>query len=1146
MQKKIIQQQLPQVRKVFTTTTAQQHHSQQPQHQQQQLNAVKKINSLLQSGSVSVTGIPSGQQQQRIIHKKPLTPVTVSSASNNSFAGRPPHKCYICGENAGANATLISEASTTTTQTEYVVKLAKVIGSDYSVVLTVEDVICRRCIMLLNQYDKLESELDTLRGTLLGFIHKKNNIPDDADASGMLGSPPSKMPKLTPISSAGSGGTVSTPIGNVMYKVASGGQQQLGENFLSTSGSDLNTSNTSDVEAQLTSMFEKGSTASPGTSGQQQQPVKQHIVVTTNNGGMVGAENATGGTTTTTVGGLAANRKGTKMYKCIPCGFKTTDLSQFQPHYATCPPRLAGLAAQNANSPNATANTTTTTTTTTTTGYRCKLCKLVFANVALLKQHSLQEHQQQMQQSQQKTIVTTTTASSAAAAGAVTQQDHHHQQGSTGGSTVYSCTVCNTYKTTDKQAYDDHLRKHIKLKPFKCRVCLMRFETREQASIHAKQHQPDYFKCGICNVTFSKREQLMSHLEVHESAKKPVKQPAQQQQQQQQQQQEQLQQQQQQQQQQLATVTDSSTQKLLQASIDEALRGTISESMGDSNVIQFYTCNSCSLTFLSEPLYTQHIKTHTAGTAAAAAAPAAIASGVEQQLQAHQGHQSQQLMQLNSGTGGVRKSIATSAAVVNNASSTDGTSRMITTTSGSSSNTTTANSGSNAGSNTITDGDLESIFERMHSESKGSDSRTSTTTTTTTESNNVIITNQDGSTGNITFNITLPQQEDGTYEQQQQQQQQEQQQSVGIDMPTLDQGDDQHQKEEQQQQQQHMQSMPVSMPSLDDDGEQSQNSQNSNTENVPMELEDMQGGEGQQINLILNDGQVLQLDNHILTTDAEGNQILVQGTDSEQIQQLLQSVGVVMQGGEGLGEGETLQMISGDGNNQMILVQGADGQEQLIDASLLNADGNIVIQQSQEGELNAEGTHITTEDGLQIPVSVAFTTAGGEAGHEGQLTVSMADGGEQQLQLHLQQAAEGEDGQQQHHHHHHHHHGGDGGGGDHQQQGAILTESGQIILQAKEHDEEATMKVTGEENGSAIASEEGAAAAAADGGGQTNGGGAETTNGSNGTTVTTTTTATSGTAGTNVVTSSNAGDDQMFNFDELIQPQIVIKQQQVK
>uniref|UniRef100_A0A182UJE8 C2H2-type domain-containing protein n=1 Tax=Anopheles melas TaxID=34690 RepID=A0A182UJE8_9DIPT len=1043
---------------VFTTTTAQQHHSQQPQHQQQQLNAVKKINSLLQSGSVSVTGIPSGQQQQRIIHKKPLTPVTVSSASNNSFAGRPPQKCYICGENAGANATLISEASTTTTQTEYVVKLAKVIGSDYSVVLTVEDVICRRCIMLLNQYDKLESELDTLRGTLLGFIHKKNNIPDDADASGMLGSPPSKMPKLTPISSAGSGGTVSTPIGNVMYKVASGGQQpqQVGENFLSTSGSDLNTSNTSDVEAQLTSMFEKGSTASPGTSGQQQQPVKQHIVVTTNNGGMVGAENATGGTTTTTVGGLAANRKGTKMYKCIPCGFKTTDLSQFQPHYATCPPRLAGLAAQNANSPNATANTTTTTTTTTTTGYRCKLCKLVFANVALLKQHSLQEHQQQMQQSQQKTIVTTTTASSAA--GAVTQQDHHHQQGATGGSTVYSCTVCNTYKTTDKQAYDDHLRKHIKLKPFKCRVCLMRFETREQASIHAKQHQPDYFKCGICN---------------------------------------------------------------------------------------FYTCNSCSLTFLSEPLYTQHIKTHTAGTAAAAA-PAAIASGVEQQLQAHQGHQSQQLMQLNSGTGGVRKSIATSAAVVNNASSTDGTSRMITTTSGSSSNTTTANSGSNAGSNTITDGDLESIFERMHSESKGSDSRTSTTTTTTTESNNVIITNQDGSTGNITFNITLPQQEDGTYEQQHQQQQ-EQQQSVGIDMPTLDQGDDQHQKEEQQQQQQHLQSMPVSMPSLDDDGEQSQNSQNSNTENVPMELEDMQGGEGQQINLILNDGQVLQLDNHILTTDAEGNQILVQGTDSEQIQQLLQSVGVVMQGGEGLGEGETLQMISGDGNNQMILVQGADGQEQLIDASLLNADGNIVIQQSQEGELNAEGTHITTEDGLQIPVSVAFTTAGGEAGHEGQLTVSVADGGEQQLQLHLQQAAEGEDGQQQqHHHHHHHHHGGDGGGGDHQQQGAILTESGQIILQAKEHDEEATMKVTGEENGSAIASEDGAAAAAADGGGQTNGGGAETTNGSNGTTVTTTTTATSGTAGTNVVTSSNAGDDQMFNFDELIQPQIVIKQQQVK
>lgn len=236
-------------------------------------------------------------------------------------------------------------------------------------------------------------------------------------------------------------------------------------------------------------------------------------------------------------------------------------------------------------------------------------------------------------------------------------------------------------------------------------------------------------------------------------------------------------------------------------------------------------------------------------------------------------------------------------------------------------------------------------------------------------------------------------------------------------MPTLDQPDDSQQQqshEEDSDQQEGRQHQIVNMPNLDDDGD-TQNSQSSEQNQVAMDLEELQnaaGGEG--IKYILSEnGQLLQLDNHILTTDADGNQILVQGTDSEQIQQLLQSVGVVMQGGEG----ETIQML-GD-NNQMIIVQGSDGQEaQLINASMLNSEGNIVIQQSQQGELNAEGTHITTEDGIQIPVSVAFAAAAQqhlESGAEGPLTVSVSageDGQTEQIQLHhIEQNIKSEDKQ---------------------------------------------------------------------------------------------------------------------------------------
>lgn len=215
-------------------------------------------------------------------------------------------------------------------------------------------------------------------------------------------------------------------------------------------------------------------------------------------------------------------------------------------------------------------------------------------------------------------------------------------------------------------------------------------------------------------------------------------------------------------------------------------------------------------------------------------------------------------------------------------------------------------------------------------------------------------------------------------------------------MPVLD------QTEDHDQQQQSGTAAVVSMPSLDDDAD---SSQPSNAEHMPMDLEEMQNAaESGQIKFILNeDGQILQLDNHIITTDADGNQILVQGTDSEQIQQLLQSVGV-LQAGEG--DGETFQMIQGE-NNQMIIVQGDNSEAQLIDASMLNEDGHLVIQQ-QEGEELPEGMHVVGEDGVQVPVSISYQTADGQEHQQ--------DHGDQQLsedeQMQLQQQLELEHQQQ--------------------------------------------------------------------------------------------------------------------------------------
>lgn len=208
--------------------------------------------------------------------------------------------------------------------------------------------------------------------------------------------------------------------------------------------------------------------------------------------------------------------------------------------------------------------------------------------------------------------------------------------------------------------------------------------------------------------------------------------------------------------------------------------------------------------------------------------------------------------------------------------------------------------------------------------------------------------------------------------------------------------------------------VPVSMPSLHDD-ENTQSSQEQHAEvqhiegeAIPMDLEELQqaaAAEGQQLKFIVDEnGQFLQLDNHILTTDAEGNQILVQGTDQEQLQHLLQSVGVdgnqvlvqLQDNGEGIdGDTATLQFGEG-GQGQMILVQNENGESQLIDASMLQTEGgNLVLQQGADGEAT-----LTTADG--IPVSVSFS---GE-GADGQITVTMAGTGEDGQPIFIQQPVE--------------------------------------------------------------------------------------------------------------------------------------------
>lgn len=458
-------------------------------------------------------------------------PVNVT-ASNNIYtlpqstvvsltSSSQPMKCYVCDSVCGAAGTRLMDTCTSSSQTKLPNKIGRVIGDAFLVIVRADDVVCKRCVSLFNQFDQAETTMDLVKTQLMGFICKKYAIDgDDVKA------PAAKLQKLN----SGLGVDASPP---------------------TTISS---TTNTTVVRIQTGS---NNSTAVPSSPN-------------------------------------AATRKvQVKVYKCMSCEFTTNDLKQFTPHYAVCP----GVVAEN---------------------------------------NSQQQQQQQQPGSQNCSTSSTLTATSqtsvanhsGSSAGSPSQstvspaskvlarrpvtQTLQQAKAAVDPVVVHSCTLC-PFKHRDKATYDEHMRRHIKVKPFKCRICSARFETRETASKHARAHQTEYYKCGTCSIAYRDREQLIKHFEVHRNDGTGGQQiiikgsgAAQK----------------------AATATaagaatgqaasGASTQKLLQETIDEACSDAAAEV--DAKNIHFFSCSICSLTFIQENYYNQHMETHKRETNTAAA-----------------------------------------------------------------------------------------------------------------------------------------------------------------------------------------------------------------------------------------------------------------------------------------------------------------------------------------------------------------------------------------------------------------------------------------------------------------------------------------------------------------------------------------------
>lgn len=159
------------------------------------MNAVKKINSLLSSGTVSVTG----PTQTRIVKQQP------QPQQKTVFVQK--GECYVCDEHIGNNGTLVTEAFTTASNTKIPTKIGRIVGDAFMVIVSVDDVICKRCLNMFNQMDRLETDLDRVKTSILTLINKKYGINDNGNAAGNASvadvkPPPVKVQRLN--TSAGS------------------------------------------------------------------------------------------------------------------------------------------------------------------------------------------------------------------------------------------------------------------------------------------------------------------------------------------------------------------------------------------------------------------------------------------------------------------------------------------------------------------------------------------------------------------------------------------------------------------------------------------------------------------------------------------------------------------------------------------------------------------------------------------------------------------------------------------------------------------------------------------------------------------------------------------------------------------------------
>ncbi|KAK7866287.1 hypothetical protein R5R35_007118 [Gryllus longicercus] len=242
-------------------------------------------------------------------------------------------------------------------------------------------------------------------------------------------------------------------------------------------------------------------------------------------------------------------------YECEKCGYGTNDLGEIEQHPSVC---------MNYN-------------------HECRICGKKFDSSKTVQDHIMQTHLSKWTCHFCNTSFSEEDEFSAHMRVHIgnKSEENCNLKNSAGN---YECNICD-YECDNKLEYDDHIRKHVVLKLFKCKDCGKRFGEECALQEHCKSHER-ITKCTMCSMSFGDESGLVEHMKSHNGG--------------------------------LNLTNDmmewASKENILQnadrLSLEKSGETNSEEESQKGDGIKFLSCAICSLTFLNSNLYDQHMKTH--------------------------------------------------------------------------------------------------------------------------------------------------------------------------------------------------------------------------------------------------------------------------------------------------------------------------------------------------------------------------------------------------------------------------------------------------------------------------------------------------------------------------------------------------------